>query len=125
MAVGLGAGQLLGEDGETRIAAEVDEQRLVQGSGTLLMSEDEDRATLSVHGLPTLPDEETNEVYQAWVVRGNEVIPSSVFSVDSEGAGAATLPEGVENADAVWVTREAAGGSLAPSERPVMSVDLN
>jgi anti-sigma-K factor RskA len=123
---GLGAGELLqGDAGETSVAAEVDQSRLVQGSGTLLLTEGEDRATLSVHGLPTLPDEEANQVYQAWIVRGNEVIPSSVFSVDSEGSGSAAFLEGIEDADAVWVTREQAGGSRAPSEEPVMSFELS
>jgi anti-sigma-K factor RskA len=123
---GLAAGELLdGDGGQARIAAEVDESRLVQGSGTLLVPGGEDPATLSVHGLPPLPAEDSNGVYQTWVVRGSEVIPSSVFSVNSEGAGAATLPEGVENADAVLVTREPAGGSRAPSEDPVMTVELD
>ncbi len=115
---------LSGGSGETRIAAEVDESRLVEGSGTLVVSEGEDEAVLTVHGVPTLPDQGSSGVYQAWLVRGEEVIPSSVFSVDSEGAGAATLIEDLEHVDAVWVTREPAGGSRAPSERPVMEVDL-
>lgn len=122
---GLGAGDVLRGDDEESIAAEVDESRLAEGSGTLLVPEGEDHAILSVHGVPTLPDEESNEVYQTWVVRGDEVIPSSVFSVDSEGAGTATVPHGVEDADAVLVTREAAGGSRAPTEEPVMTVDLD
>ena len=121
---GVGGSQVLGEPDERRVAAQVDEGRLAEGSGTLLVREGEDRAILSVHGLPTLPDEDANGVYQTWLVRGNEVIPSTVFSVDSEGAGSAALPEGVEDADAVWVTREAAGGSRAPTEKPVMEVDL-
>jgi anti-sigma factor RsiW len=123
--LGIGVGGLLsGASDEARIAAQVDESRLAEGSGTLVVSEGEDEAVLSVHGVPTLPDRRSSDVYQAWLVRGDEVIPSSVFSVDSKGAGAATLIEDLEHVDAVWITREPAGGSRAPSERPVMEVDL-
>ena len=122
---GAGGSQILeGGPDVRRVAAQMDDARLAEGSGTLLVAEGGDRATLSVHGLPTLPDEQSKQIYQAWLVRGDEVIPSTVFSVDSEGAGSAALLEGVEDADAVWVTREAAGGSRAPTEAPVMEVDL-
>jgi anti-sigma-K factor RskA len=122
---GVGASEIVeGGSGEARIAAEVDHSRLAEGSGTLVVPEDEGSATLSVHGLPTLPDEQSTEIYQTWLVRGNEVIPSAVFSVNSEGAGAATIEEELEHVDAVWVTREAAGGSRAPTESPVMELDL-
>lgn len=136
LAVGIGAGYVVrgvDEPDERSIAAIVDRNHLAEGSGSLRVREDEDSALLSVHGLPELPPEEASQsgsndddVYQTWIVRGNgdEVIPSSLFSVGSDGSGFATIPEGVEDADAIWVTREPAGGARAPSDPPVMRVNL-
>ena len=123
---GYGAHGLLGgQPDDRRVAATVDESRLVEGSGTLLVPEGDDRAVLSVQGLPTLPDANTNEIYQLWLVRGNEMIPAALLSVGADGSGTATIPQGIDDADAVWVTRERPGGSRAPTERPVMTVSLD
>ena len=122
--LGLGAQGVLEPDDRT-VAATIDESRLTEGSATLLVSESDDRAFLSVSGLPALPSDESGEIYQLWLVRGNEVIPSSLFSVGDDGSGTATILEGVEDADAVWVTREEAGGSRAPTESPVMRINLS
>lgn len=122
---GLATDELLGgEPDDRRVAATVDESRLVEGSGTLLVPEADDPAVLSVNGVPTLPDANTNGIYQVWLVRGDERIPAALLSVGADGSGAATIPQGVDDADAVWVTRERAGGSRAPTEPPVMSVSL-
>lgn len=124
---GLATDELLGggQPEDRRVAATVDESRLVEGSGTLLVPEDEEHAVLSVNGVPTLPDANTNGIYQVWLVRGDERIPAALLSVGADGSGAATIPQGVDDADAVWVTRERPGGSRAPTERPVMSVSLD
>jgi anti-sigma-K factor RskA len=133
LAVGIGAGYVVrgvDEPDERSVPAIVDRDHLAEGSGTLLVREDHDQATLSVHGLPALPAEDGQrgshgaDVYQLWLVRGDEVIPSSLFSVGSDGRGFAAIPEGVADADAVWVTREPAGGARAPSDPPVMRVNL-
>ena len=41
-----------------------------------------------------------------------------------DGDGAAAVTEDLEDADAVMVTREQAGGAKAPSEKPVITVPL-
>jgi anti-sigma-K factor RskA len=129
LAVGIVAGyggtQLLDPSEDQRYAAAFDERRLVEGSGTLLVPEDSDNAVLSVHGVPSLPSRRQDEIYQLWLVRGNEVIPSSLLTVGSDGSGTAAIPEGVNDADAVWVTREEVGGVAAPTEKPVMEIDLS
>lgn len=122
---GAAAAELLGGGGDGQeLAATVDESRLAEGSGSLLVpsSDAEDaRPVLSVHGLPPLPSNgDTENVYQLWLVRQNEVIPSSVFSVSADGSGTAAIPNRLDDVDAVWVTRERAGGARAPSEQPVM-----
>lgn len=127
LAVGVAAGYAASEIGvpeERRVSAFVDEERLAQASGTLIVSEDEERAHLSVHGLPALPADDSNEIYQLWLVRGSEVIPSSLLSVGGDGSGVATVTSGIEDADAVWVTREPAGGARTPSEEPLMRINL-
>ncbi|HEV2062784.1 MAG TPA: anti-sigma factor, partial [Solirubrobacteraceae bacterium] len=128
LAVGIAVGYAahdVGDLGERRVSALVDEERLAEGSGTLIVSEEEKRAVLSVHGMPALPASDSNEIYQLWLVRGSEVIPSSLLSVGEDGSGTAAITSGVEDVDAVWVTREPAGGARAPSEPPVMRVSLD
>lgn len=125
---GVAAGVALDEIGgpdDQRIAALVNEEKFAEGSGTLIVPEGRDRAILSVHGLPTLPAEDSNEVYQLWLVRGSEVIPSSLLSVGEDGSGSAAIPSGVEDVDAVWVSREPAGGARVPSDPVVMRVNLD
>jgi hypothetical protein len=61
---------------------------------------------------------------ELWVVRGEEVIPSSLMTVARDGSGTTAIPEGVDDADAVLVTRERIGGARAPSEEPVMRIEL-
>ena len=45
------------------------------------------------------------------------------FEVGRSGRGRVRLPD-VNNADAVYVTREARGGAQVPSEDPIVSVPL-
>lgn len=127
LAVGIVAGFAahdLGAPGDRTVSAMVKPDELAEGSGTLVVHEDEDRATLSVHGVPELPAEDDNSVYQLWLVRGDEVIPSSLLSVSADGSGFTTIPNGIEGADEVWVTRERPGGTRAPTEPVVMRVEL-
>ena len=92
------------------------------GSGSLLVpGEASEGAILRVNGMPTLDRDST---YQVWVQRGGETISESLFSVGADGAGAAAVSEDLEDADAVMVTREPAGGSRAPSEEPILTVPL-
>ena len=120
IAAGAGAVSLLGEDDEREMAAQVDERRMAGASATLMVPERKDQAAvLRVHGLPSPgPD----RVYQVWLQRGTEVVPGALFSPNSEGTAAAAIPDGVEDVDAVMVTRERRGGARAPSENPVLIV---
>lgn len=118
------AGLVDGEDDPRKLAATIDETRLAEASASLRVPEDESGAVLSVHGVPPLPSEESTEVYQLWLVRESEVIPSSLFTVTTDGSGTAAIPDDLDDVDAVWVTRERAGGARAPTEDPVMRVEL-
>ena len=60
-----------------------------------------------------------------WVERDGEVVPVSIFDVDTSGSGAAAVPESLEDADAVMVTREPRGGSDgSPPRAPLLRVDV-
>jgi anti-sigma factor RsiW len=122
IAVGaLGSSVLSGPD-ERTIAAQMDPERLPEASGTLAVDADErNGGILRVHGMPSLPP---RQVYQVWVKRHGEVVSQSIFSVGENGDGAAAVPDDLEDAEAVLVTREPAGGARAPSGEPVVSVEL-
>jgi anti-sigma-K factor RskA len=110
-----------GDDGRT-IAAAVDMGTVPAASGSLLVPGDaSEGAILRVNGMRTL---DRDSVYQVWVRRHGEVIAESLFSVGPGGKGAAAVSENLEDADAVMVTREPAGGSRAPSEDPILTVPL-
>jgi anti-sigma-K factor RskA len=120
---GYGLSQLGGGDGDGRtLQAQVDIQRLPEGSATLSVPEDDGGGSvLRVDGLPAPGG---GRVYQVWVERRGEVVPVSIFDVDTGGNGAAAIPGSLEDADAVMVTREPRGGSDAPTETPVLRVDI-
>jgi anti-sigma-K factor RskA len=120
---GYGVSQLTGGDeGGRTLQAQVDTNRLPKGSASLSVPEDEDDGSvLTVEGLP---DPGAERVYQVWVQRGGDVVPVSIFDVDASGSGAAAVPESLQDADAVMVTREPRGGSAEPTEEPVLRVDV-
>jgi anti-sigma-K factor RskA len=123
-AIGIGVGAVVGAvgggDDSTTVAAEVDESRLPGATGSLVV-QDDGGAILRVEGMQQpAPD----QVYEVWVKHGDEVRPSSLFTVSGDGSGAAGIPDELEGADAVLVTREPKAGSIRPSESPVLTIPL-
>lgn len=112
-----------GSDGRV-VAATVDGSRAAEGSASLTIA-NAGNAVLSVHGMPTLPAKDSTDVYQLWLVRGAEVIPGAVFSVGADGSGAAAVTGDLRGVDRLWVTREGAGGARAPTEKPLIGVELS
>lgn len=112
-----------GAEDSRALAAKVDKQRVPSATGSLTVAGDDSKKSgiLRVHGMPTL---ESDSTYQVWVKRGEEIISASLFRVGQDGDGAAAVPENLDGADAVMVTRETASGARAPSEDPVLSVSL-
>lgn len=122
IAAGLAVAGLTGGDDTRTLQADVDAVRAPQGSASLRVYGDgEDGALLRAHGLPRLP---AGRVYQAWVQRGKEVVPESTFDVTRDGGAATAVVEDLRDADAVMVTSEPRGGSMAPSGEPLMRVTL-
>jgi hypothetical protein len=80
-------------------------------------------ATLQVSGMPLPP---RGHVYEVWLVRPGVAAPAptdALFSVDRLGSGRVALPS-VRGVQAVLVTAEPAGGSLAPTQKPFISATL-
>ena len=116
---GLGRG---GEEGRT-LTATVDRDRVGRAAANLnLPGDDAAPALLRVRGLP-LPGE--RRVYEVWVLRGGRAEPASVFTVRADGTAEVPVPQDLDRAQAVMVTREREGGAVSPSERRVMRVRLD
>ena len=86
--------------------------------GTLQISGND--ATLRLHNMPELS---ASRVYQVWIQHGDRMVPARTFEVGSNGRGDVDLPS-VDDAQGVYVTREARGGAQVPSENPIVSVPL-
>lgn len=114
-------GLSLDDDGARTVSAQVNERELPKATASLSIPEGDEGALLRVKGLP---DPGRDRVYQVWVQRGEDVVPVSIFSVDSSGEGTAGVPGSLEDVKAVMVTREQRGGALAPTETPVLSVEV-
>jgi anti-sigma-K factor RskA len=80
-----------------------------------------DTGALHVQEMPAIS---RDEVYEVWVQRGDAVEPASTFVLNRDGSAVAAVP-GLEDADAVLVTREPYGGSEQPTTEPVLKATLN
>ena len=99
---------------------------LVEGAQVLaLTGEEDDRgavvslvdgAVLVVTGLEPLPASET---YQAWIIHDGTPRSAGLLSAPG-GAGVVHLDDSVETADAIAVSREAAGGADAQPQGPIV-----
>jgi anti-sigma-K factor RskA len=127
LAIGVAAGFVSGraarDDGSRTVKAAFDATpRMAHANGNLVIPNgDSATATLRLHGMPSLPRDET---YQVWVKRHGEVVPQAIFNVSNDGTALTAVGSDVKDADGVLVTREPAGGSRAPSSPPVVSVPL-
>jgi anti-sigma-K factor RskA len=80
------------------------------------------RSAISVTGLPSLPDDQT---YQLWYADADEEMhPAGVFDTDAAGRASAVLDGDANAAVAVGVTVEPAGGSARPTTEPIMVMAL-
>jgi hypothetical protein len=116
LVVGFGVAQLGGD--ETRTVAATVDKAMPRAGGTLDIKDGQ--ATLELHDMPELRGP---RVYQVWLQHGEQLMPARTFEVGAAGTGRVQL-RGVEDADGVYVTREARGGAQVPSEDPIVSVPL-
>jgi anti-sigma-K factor RskA len=122
IAGGFGIAQVTGGNGTRTVQATVDTVRApAAGASLRIYGDGENGALLRAHGLPPLPP---GRVYQAWVQRGREIVPQATFDVGRNGGAAAAVVGDLRGADAVMVTSEPRGGSMAPTERPLLQARL-
>jgi hypothetical protein len=81
------------------------------------------RALLYAQGFPQL---EPDMAYQLWLIQGDERISAGVFQVNFSGNGTFvfTVPDSLDNFDALGITPEPAAGSPAPTGNPVVFGEL-
>lgn len=126
LAGGFGISRLVDDGGgpsERVLTAQFDKSRMASGSGNLVIPRKTTDAggTLRVHGMASLPG---NETYQVWLRRNGETIPKALFNVGDDGSGLTAVDGKLDDADAVVVTREAAGGARSPTGKPLLTVKL-
>jgi anti-sigma-K factor RskA len=116
LAIGFGIAQLGGD--ETRTVSVTVARAMPDAGGTLDI--EDGRATLHLHDMPDLG---SKRVYQVWLQHGERLVPARTFEVGQSGTGRVEIA-GVDDADSVYVTREARGGATVPSEDPIVSAPL-
>ncbi len=79
------------------------------------------RAVLVAENLPSVAED---QVYEAWLMRGEDAEPAGLFEPREEGTTAMPLEGSFEGADAVAVTVEPSGGSFSPTEEPLITADI-
>ncbi|MFI8001664.1 anti-sigma factor domain-containing protein [Streptomyces sp. NPDC086010] len=96
-------------------------QGLVEGAtASVTFSRSEDTATLAVSGLPRLPEGRT---YEAWFMDNGTPVPAGLLSRDP-GRQVTLLKGTLDNASAVALSVEPAGGSTSPTTVPLGAVPL-
>jgi anti-sigma-K factor RskA len=122
---GFGISSLTSDDsggGSARsVVAQVDSTRVGTGRATLVVPSDGGSGQLRVSGMPQPP---AGRVYQVWLMRGQDIEPGPLFSVDRNGNGVAAVPGDLDGVSKVMVTRENRGGALQPTEAPVVTAAL-
>jgi anti-sigma-K factor RskA len=80
-----------------------------------------DSAVLKVERLPV---QRPGRVYQAWLQRGKNIEPSSLFVVGKDGTGTAAVTGDLDGVAAIMVSDEPRGGSEQPTTMPVLIANL-
>jgi anti-sigma-K factor RskA len=81
----------------------------------------EGRAVLVAENLPSVPED---QVYEAWLMRGEDAEPAGLFEPREEGTTAMPIEGSLEGADAVAVTLEPSGGSSSPTSDPLITANI-
>jgi anti-sigma factor RsiW len=79
------------------------------------------RGEVRLAGLKQLPE---GKVLEAWVQRGNAVEPVPALFAPDHAGNASTTIENMKDVSLVMVTKEPAGGTKTPTEKPFVEVPL-
>jgi len=122
IAIGVGVANIGGGSSKT-VTALVDHTRAPSGNASLVVPGSGRGAILNVQGLP---DPGPGKVYEIWVQRDGTLQPAgALFSVSSGGSGTAGIPGSLDGVQAVAVTAEPDGGTLKPTQMPLLTVKLS
>jgi anti-sigma-K factor RskA len=80
-----------------------------------------DGAAVNVSGMDT---DMGGDVYQLWVQHDKTIYAAPVFTVSSDGSGHAFINRELAPGDTVMITREPAGGSKAPTGKPIAAAQV-
>lgn len=120
VAAGL-AGYLIGEDGGTTTKTIQAEATPQEPMAVASVERTGDSAVLKVDRLPV---QRSGRVYQAWLQRGMQIEPSSLFVVNKSGSGSAAVTGDLDGVEAIMVSDEPEGGSDQPTTTPVLIANL-
>ncbi|HNC06937.1 MAG TPA: anti-sigma factor [Solirubrobacterales bacterium] len=100
-------------------------RQVLTGSSTIgadaVMVASDGTGTLKMTNLKR-PDDD--QVYQAWIQRGQEIEPTeSLFVPNKDGSAVASIPD-ISGVTAVMVSAEPRGGSPQPTTAPVITVSM-
>lgn len=92
------------------------------GTGTAAVIRDEDSLELVVQATE-LEELQEGQVYQVWLIRGDEPIPAGAFTANPDGEGAThyNLEDDVEGWDTIAITLEPQAGNQLPQGEVVLS----
>ncbi len=120
-------GELQAQIEDARAGADGTRILAMQGEGEMINSDAEvmafegDRAILVAENMPSLPDDQT---FQIWVIDDSEgAKPSGIFQPNGDPV-AAVVKQPLEGAETIAVTVEPAGGSPQPTTDPMLSAQL-
>lgn len=82
------------------------------GAARLVQIPGDNDAVLVVDGLIDPPE---GAIYQAWVIGASGPLPAGLFSPDGEGSATVLLDAAYTPGNAIGVTLEPLGGSIAPT----------
>ncbi|MDQ3236634.1 MAG: anti-sigma factor [Actinomycetota bacterium] len=89
-------------------------------SGELIVLEGQ-QGVLVAKDMPRIKE---GQVWQIWVIEGDEPKPGGLFQPDQEDPVAASMTRSPGEGDIVAITVEPAGGSSAPTSDPIMTTQL-
>jgi anti-sigma factor RsiW len=115
------AGYLVGQDDGTTTTTIQAEATPAEPTARASLVRTGDSAELKVERLPV---QRPGHVYKAWLLRGKQPEPSSLFVVGKDGSGSAVVTGSLDGVDAVLVTEEPDGSTSKPTGDPVLSAKL-
>lgn len=71
-----------------------------------------------------MPATESDETYELWLIDEAGPAPAGLFDVDERGRATRVMTGDMDNAEAIAVTVEPAGGSPEPTSDPLMVLEL-